>query len=367
MKRTSLSVAVAALLLGACIDTSIPDLSGQLGTGPTDGPVCTPGLLDEGLPPETLRLHFIDVGHGDAIWVQTPWLSDEYTESLNILIDTGSSGNVPGTSHGVGAVVDYLLRYGLELDGDLDALVITHAHEDHYGGVPTLTDLFDVQRYVDPGFTAGSQGFSFARSEVLALSPAFETPAIPSLAATRYLPVDLFGSYLEARLLWSAEVPPSGNTTNPSGTDINNTSVSFSLRWQGRQLLLVGDLEEEVEEILVQDALTGEIDLSSAVLKVGHHGSTSGSTDEFLDQVFPQLDPDPVDRWAVITAGRRTFNGVSLPAESTVDALRDHVGDHHVLSTANRDEDKPVGEEHGDDPIVVTIDPDGQVWACYVL
>jgi competence protein ComEC len=368
-----LSLGVLALLAAGCIDTSIPDLSQQLGNGRTDGPFCGPELI-EGLPAETLKIHVIDVGQGDAVWVPTPWVSSRALESLNILIDTGSDGAIPGTSPGGSTLVDYLSTHGLPFGERLDALVITHAHEDHYGGVSAVVAAYEVARYVDPGFDAGSNGFLNARgvavTDVQALGGETDVPADPSLT-TRYGTTNLFGDAVTATLLWGVDTPPSGHTVNPDGTDINNTSIALALNWAGRRALLMGDCEREVEALLVQAAQEGRVLLDADVLKVGHHGSDTASSASFLDAVFATPDQET---WAVISSGRKYFTGTSLPADATVTALRTRLGNYHVLSTENRDSvasggdtDKTNATAHGDDHVIITIGPDGATHACYAL
>lgn len=359
-------VLILALTVGGCIDTSLPDLTLELGEGRTDGPVCGPETL-QGFPPEQLRVTLIDVGQGDGIWIQTPYYENQQLESRNIIIDAGPSGSVPGTSPGGAVIIDYLLTNGLPPGERIDALVISHAHEDHYGGVSALVSMFDVGRYIDPGFTANSSGFLAARSaaegDVSRAGGLSQVPAIPELATRPFVQTDLFGQYVESDLLWAADKPPSGNVTDPSGTDVNNTSVAFAIRWGGKQVLLLADLEEEVEQILVDADLAGEIDLTSAVMKVAHHGSSSSTSPTFLSLVFPNQS---ADEWAVISSGRRTFGGVTLPTEETLGNLKRALLPGHVLSTDNRDDLKEPGTEHGDDTIIVTIDADGTVLACYV-
>ena len=366
MKRAI--VLISALLTSGCIDTTLPDLTLELGEGRTDGPVCGPEMLQH-FPPEQLRITLIDVGQGDGIWIQTPYYENQQLESRNIIIDAGPSGNVPGTSPGGAVMVDYLLTNGLPAGERIDALVISHAHEDHYGGVPALASMFEISRYIDPGFAANSSGFLAARSaaqgDVSKLGGQSQVPAIPELVPRPFVQTDLFGQYVGSDLLWSAAVPPSGNTTDPSGTDINNTSVAFAVRWGGKQVLLLADLEDEVEQELIAADLAGEIDLTSAVMKVAHHGSSSSTRPDFLSLVYP--NPGAQD-WAVISSGRREFGGVTLPTEETLGNLTRVLGEHQVLSTENRDDIdlKEPGTEHGDDTILVTIDADGTVQACYV-
>ncbi len=351
--------------IASCIDTTIPDLSRELGDGKTDGPFCSPDVL-EFFPPQQLRVTVLDVGQGDAIWVQTPYFDDQEAESLNILIDAGPSGNVSGTGAGGAVVVDYLVTNGLQFGEALDALVISHAHEDHYGGVPAVVSAFDIERYVDPGFTGGSSGFAAARSAAVndtnAIGGRSQFPAVPELTPQVYAPTDLFGPNVEATLLWGRDTPPNGASSSPSGTDINNTSVAFAIRWRGEQILLLADVENAVEQDFIVANDAGSIDLSSAVLKVAHHGSSSSSSREFLARVFPDRDSS---HWAVISSGTKSFSGTTLPTEETLLNLAEFLEPNHTLSTQNRDEIKPAGTELGDDHIIITIDTDGVVQACY--
>lgn len=355
---------LSAVLASACVDTSLPDLSRELGEGRTDGPFCRPEQI-EYFPREELRLHIIDVGQGDAIWIQTPWYDDQALESRNILIDAGPSGNAPGSSPGGDIVIQYMLARGMVPGDIIHGMVVSHAHEDHYGGVDRVASVFEIARYVDPGFDAGSAGFLGARGSATADAARFggvAVPAIPELVPRPFSETDLFGEYVEATVLWAADRPPSGNVSSPSGTDINNTSVAFAIRWNLHQVLLMADLEEEVEQQLIQAHGAGEINLTSNVLKVAHHGSSSSSHRSFLQLVFPSAtDQD----WAIISSGRKSFSGVTLPTDETLLNLAEVLSPNHTLSTENRDDIKTSGTEHNDDHIIVTLKSDGRIEACY--
>ena len=369
--RSRRALGLGLVLLGAsaaaaaCVDTSVPEVSRELGEGRTDGPFCSPEEIDD-FPPEEMRLHLIDVGQGDAIWVQTPYYESPLLESKNILIDAGPSGDVPGSSPGGAIVVQYMLDHGMVVGDFLDAMVITHAHEDHYGGGPTVASTFEIIRYVDPGFDADSAGFLEARgaaeNDVRRVNGKIGVPAVPELVPRVFTATDLFGEYVEAQVLWAAATPPSGNVSNPSGTDINNTSVAFAIRWGVDQVLLMADLEGEVESALIAAHDAGQISLRSRVLKVAHHGSEYSTSLGFLARVFPEMNDS---NWAVISSGRKSFSGTTLPTPETLARLKEFLPVHHVLSTENRDDIKNPGTEHNDDHILVRLHADGRITACY--
>lgn len=331
----------------------------------TDGSACSASALGS-FPKDELRVHIIDVGQGDAIWVQTPWKTSK-SESLNVLIDAGPSGDMPGSSPGGEIVVSYLLEAGLEEGDILDALVVTHAHDDHFGGVERVAESFGIARYTDPGFAGGSNAFlaarKAAREDVEEHNGHMHVPAVSELVPRVFSDSDLFGPRVETTLLWAAEKPPSGRVNNPTGPDVNNTSIALALRYGGRQVLLMGDVEQAVEAALIEAHDAGEIDLEASVLKVAHHGSAGTTGSELLARVFPEKRSD---RWAIISSGRRTFTGSYLPTDATIARLHGALPDKHLLSTENRDQHKVVGDEHGDDHVLVRVKASGQVSACYL-
>ena len=214
------------------------------------------------------------------------------------------------------------------------------------------------------GFNHFHSARSTATTAIESSGGVYASPAVPQLANGLFTDTDLFGGYVDARLLWTAEEPPSGNLSSPSGTDINNTSVVLSLSWSDRRILLMGDAESYVEERLVEAAQAGELDLRTDGLKVGHHGADSASSSAFLGAT--RGSAQALTTWAIISSGRKSFSGAQLPTPKTVERLGEFVAPYHLLSTENRDDELWEGEEHNDDHVLVTIGPSGEVRACYI-
>lgn len=255
-----------------------------------------------------LVVHFIDVGQGNSILVQTPG-------GKHMLVDTGGwPGEFEsGTGAGTKVVVPYLRRLGVRR---LDLLVITHPHEDHAGGMKAVIEAFPVDLVlVSPvGRTSGQvafrgvQGSSSARSQTVdQMLPAYRQ-LLAELDA-RGIPVRVTGAGDRLHIDRAVELqvlgPPRPLLTG-TRSDFNNASIVLRLRYGNEVLLLTGDIEVEAQQALIDSGA----DLSCTVLKIPHHGSRYLSP-SFLEKTHPSV--------AVISVGR--YNRFSHPAPETLSLL----------------------------------------------
>jgi competence protein ComEC len=214
---------------------------------------------------DSLRVSMIDVGQGDAILVEFPG-------GETLLVDTGPltlAGNA-----GKKIVTPFLKRRGI---GAIDLLVITHPDADHCGGAASVLRSFPVRRVIESVAGGGAALYDSYHAAALARgSPVSLTRRGEAIAAA-----DCARIYV----LW----PPCPGTsswaeTRRSGS--NNASIVFKLVYGGVSFLFTGDAEKESEHELIRSF--GGF-LRSTVLKVAHHGSDSGTSQEFLDAVRPSL------------------------------------------------------------------------------
>ncbi len=286
---------------------------------------------------DSLRVHFIDVGHGDCVLIQTPDDGNPRNKSkqgLRILIDGGES------RYNRSWPVRYLKQLGLKRGDRIDYVIATHLDADHVGGLPMIYDTFHVLNTVEPGYdhpTRPARSFRVAaRHESLEGTSYWRDPVksglIPRLGARLNL-----GSELDARLLFYSADPGRGK----GDTRTNFSSIVLRIRYNAVSFLFMGDAPKAVEESLL--ALYPDSLLASTVLKVGHHGSTTASSKRFGQVVAP--------RHAVICAGLRH----GLPKAATIALLGDSCG-AEVWRTDDRDaeERKDALTAAGDDNIVIT-------------
>jgi len=217
------------------------------------------GLFPEADPralaPETSFIVHVDVGQADASIVRTP-------TNETVVIDTGSE------------LLPVLLALeSLEVD-EIDHLVSTHAHTDHIGGAESLIKEYENNRegvgaVWDNGVTTGSQTYA------------------NYIDTVEQFDIDLF---LPRR---GDEIPTSGLTAkvlNPKQGELNSIQHDNSVTIRvdapstGKSWLVTGDANETAESDMVSDVPS---ELSADVYQVGHHGSTTSSTQEFLDEVSP--------------------------------------------------------------------------------
>lgn len=228
-----------------------------------------------------LELTAIDVGHGDALLVALP-------RGGFVLVDTGGlpvfgGGRRPRLDIGEEVVSTYLWTRSIRR---LDAIAVTHADDDHAGGLRALLDNFAVGELWT--------GVMPRQGEWAALEQAAAARGIPVRRPVQGDILERGGARFE--VVW----PPPGMPA-PTERDFNNGSLTLRLTYGKRAFLLAGDLERRAEQELVASGLPVQAD----VLKVAHHGSRTSSTAALLDAVRPSL--------ALISTGYRSVYGHPHP------------------------------------------------------
>lgn len=225
-----------------------------------------------------LRVHFIDVGQGDAALLITP-------HGRTVMIDTGGSRD---SAFDVGLRVDlpYLRHYGVR---QIDYLLLTHAHDDHAGGAAAILRQIPVEHVI----IGREDRREYAKTMKLNLAAEPAASFVPALPGQTFL---LDGVRLA--ILHAGEGAGSGN----------EASSVIKVSYGEHSFLFTGDLTAGEEKKLLAEGA----DLSSSVLKVAHHGSKTSSTAAFLAGVHPD--------WAVISVG--ADNAFGHPSPLVLDRLR---------------------------------------------
>jgi len=238
-----------------------------------------------------LEVDVLDVGQGDSILVVSP-------KGSTLLVDGGGrfagfrgQEEAPGPDPGEEAVSAYLWSRGIR---GLDAVALTHAHQDHIGGLAAVLENFSVRQ--------------------LWLSRETLSPALARLkeeAAQKHILVEheLRGQKfdwdgVQVEFLWPQIAP-----TEVAPAPKNNDSLVMRLQFGERSVLLPGDAEKQAEYAMLNEDDPDE--LHADVLKVGHHGSKNSTMPEFLERVAPKV--------AIISAGEG--NPYGHPSGELLDRL----------------------------------------------
>jgi competence protein ComEC len=230
-----------------------------------------------------LTVTFLDVGQGDAICVEMP-------RGEALLVDGGPGG---AADTGRRVVVPFLKAIGRSR---METVLLTHAHDDHYGGLGAVVEEFPVQT-----LTVAAKGD--APAPVRRLLECFRR------AGSGMLPVAAGDVLISKGGVRITVLNPGNAPSDGTHKGENNHSVALMIAFGRTKMLLCGDMEQEAEAALCQ----GGMSLGADVLKVGHHGGETSCTSEFIRRVSPM--------WAVVSVGRQ--NRFGHPSSETLARLRE--------------------------------------------
>jgi competence protein ComEC len=226
-----------------------------------------------------LTVSYIDIGQGDSELIELP-------DGKNILIDAGDQ-------EGSAKLISYLKERNIK---DIDLVIISHPHLDHYGGLLKAVKNLNIKQIYDSGAPTNS-------STYLKLLKLLNEKKVKLTIARRNQELK-FNDGINLKIL-APEDPLFDNTRS----DTNNASIVAKLTHNKVSFLFTGDIEEESQDRMIKNVPSL---LDSTILKVAHHGSRYTTSDEFLSFVKPKI--------AVISC--EEGNSYGHPHKETLDRLK---------------------------------------------
>jgi competence protein ComEC len=212
-----------------------------------------------------LEITFFDVGQGEAIFVETP-------QGHQILIDGGSDATI---LEKLGQAMPFY-------DQSIDLIILTHPEADHLSGLVEVLRYYQVGQILENGIQRNTPEYQ----EWMKLIQKKEIPLKIAQAGQ----VVHLGPGVNLRILW-----PDQRLVQSEARKVNNVSIVAQLIYGQSEFLLTGDIEKQIELRLINQGLN----LESDVLKIGHHGSKTSSSQIFLEAVNPKI--------AVISVGKNSY------------------------------------------------------------
>jgi competence protein ComEC len=223
------------------------------------------------------KISFLNVGQGDSIFVRTP---DDYT----ILVDGGPSG----------AVLEELAKVMPIYNRTIDVLILSHPHADHVNGLVEIVKRYNIKSVFIVGAEYGNAYYE-KFLEVLK-----ENKVDVNFAnSKRDIKV---GGDVYIDVVW-----PVKTMVGEKFENINNASLAVKIIYSDKIIFLGGDAEKEEEGQILESGF----DINANLLKAGHHGSKTASSQEFLNAVNPQT--------VVIQSGKD--NSFGHPHKQTLEKL----------------------------------------------
>lgn len=221
--------------------------------------------ISQSKPAGFSKLHFFDVGQGDAIYIRT-------VQGNDILIDAG-----PGD-----VVLSKLGRVMPFADRTLELVILTHPHADHIAGMNEILKRFKVEKIILPDVDYDSATYTTLRQATHDRGLVVHWPRLGQRI------------YLDDTMVLDVLYPASGDF-NQAPKDINDVSVVGRLSFGQSQVLFTGDAGKDIERFL----LDLDLPLNSEILKIGHHGSRHSTSQKFLQTAHPAF--------SIISVGKNSY------------------------------------------------------------
>jgi len=224
-----------------------------------------------------LQFHFIDVGQGDSSLIITP-------KAKTILIDAGDEAHAK-------KVVSYIREQGIE---KLDLVIATHPDADHIGGMDKVIKNFDIGVFAMPDVSAKTNQYKQIQRELKA----------KKMKVTRLYQGDKV--QIDDDIDFEILSPVKGKKYD----DTNEYSIVAKIVYKDTSFILMGDATMENEVDIINNVPDIDID----VLKLGHHGSSTSSSDYFITKTSPNI--------AIISCGKN--NKYGHPHQEVMRVLKKH-------------------------------------------
>ena len=244
-------------------------------------------LIKSMLINSNLKIYFVDVGQGDCTVIKTP-------KGKSILIDGGEGGDKSKYDYGENVVIPYLLDRKIK---KIDYVIISHFDNDHVGGLLTVMEELRVDTAIISKQGEDSENYRKFRE----------------IVKKKKIKVQVVGQgdriKIENDLYFDILWPNNDNLI--SDNVLNNNSIVCKLNYKSFSMLFTGDIEEIAEKKLLEEYKNKIQILNATILKVGHHGSKTSSTQNFIEAVNPQI----------VLIGVGENNKFGHPNESVIERL----------------------------------------------
>lgn len=223
---------------------------------------------------------FLDVGQGDAILIQN--------DDVQLLVDGGPDSSI----------LYELQKYIPIYDREIEYVVLTHPHDDHLVGLLYVLERYSVGEILYYPVCYSNENYEFLLQKFSNIREIGQGDTIRL-------------KDIEVDVLWPKLEKGEGSCVAQYNSDLNNDSLVLSFEFLDKKFLLMGDIESDVEEVMVRESLLeGEYD----VLKAGHHCSNSSSSEIFLESISPKI--------SICSVGER--NSFGHPGSETLQNFRNY-------------------------------------------